>query len=548
MIISIFTFLILSQTLLACTNFLVTKGASDSGTPLIAYNADDFTLYGALYYWPSGPHPAGSTRKIIDWDTGKYLGEIPEAPYTYNVVGNMNEFQLTIAETTYGGLDILGHQTGAILDYGSLIYITLQRAKTAREAITTLTGLANKYGYASSGETFSIADQNEVWVMDLIGKGEGTLGVVWVAMKIPDGYISGHANQARIRTFPLNDTENCMYAPDVIDFARSKGLYPKDAPDDLFSFSDTFNPISFEGARFCEARVWAGFREVDPSINSYLDYVRGADLKNRMPLWIQPNRKVSLNDTFNWLRNHYEGTWLDFRYDVGAGDGQAPYRLRPLTWQVKGVNYCNERSAGTQQTGFTMVGQIRPGLPTGIGGILWLGVDDANFAVHVPFYSGMTRIPQEYADGDFSAFQFDKAFWVFNLVANFVYPNYYLVEPEVRQKINSYFNKFLADIADLDPKLQQLYKTNPSAAIEMATNYSVSAGSTVVKEWLQFWQYLFVKYMDGSSRYSVAGETKPVVSYPGYTDAWRGRIVAETGDHYRVLSSSRVGSGRARKL
>ena len=363
----------------ACTNFLVSKGASADGSVIITYVADSHTLYGELYYMPAADHPEGAMREIREWDTGKYLGQIEEVPHTYSVVGNMNEFQVAIGETTYGGRKELESQHGAIMDYGSLMYIALQRAKTAREAIKVMTGLVEEYGYCSSGESFSIADPNEVWIMEMIGKGEGEKGAVWVAVRVPDGYISGHANQARITTFDLNDPKNCLYSKDVISFAHEKGWFNGKNRD--FSFSDVYAPVNFEGARFCDARVWAGFKKVASGMDKYTEYAMGVVkhddennfASNRLPLWVKPDKKLTVKDVIGLMRGHFEETPLDMTRDIGAGPFKLPYRWRGLTWQVDSVEYCNERAVSTQQTGFSFIAQCRNWLPDPIGGILWFG-------------------------------------------------------------------------------------------------------------------------------------------------------------------------------
>src|SRR6056297_207175 len=422
----------------SCTNFLVTPGASVNGTSMITYAADAHVLYGELYYSPAATYPEGTMLSIYEWDTNKSLGQIKQVRKTYSVVGNMNEHQLAIGETTYGGRGELRDTTG-IIDYGSLIYITLQRAKTAREAINIMAELMDTYGYYSSGESFSISDPNEVWIMELIGKGtkmvtkgrgknavtyNANKGAVWVAVRIPDGYISGHANQARIQQFPLDDPENCLYSEDVIDFAREMGYY--EGSDEDFSFSDTYAPVDFGGARFCDMRVWSFFKEVNDDMDQYFSYVKGEDLDNRMPLYIKPNRKLSNYDLMNFMRDHLEGTELDMRKDAGAGPFELPYRWRPLYWEVDGKTYCNERTTATQQTGFSFVAESRPGMPDIIGGILWFGVDDAASTVYVPMYCGMTMVPETFAvgNGDLLTYSDDAAFWAFNFVSNFAYLRY----------------------------------------------------------------------------------------------------------------------------
>ena len=397
----------------ACTNFLITNGASTDGSNMITYAADAHVLYGELYYRPAMDYPEGAKMKIHEWDTGKYLGEIDQVRHTYSVVGNMNEHQLAIGETTYGGRKELGSQKGAIMDYGSLIYVTLQRAKTAREAIKSMTDLVEKYGYYSSGESFSIADPNEVWIMEMIGKGEGEKGAVWVARKVPDGMVSAHANQARIQTFPLNDPENCIYSKDVISFAKKKKWYK--GKDKNFSFSDTYAPVDFGSARFCEARVWAMFRRVNSQMEKYADYAKGENLSNRMPLWIKPDKKVSVQELMNLMRDHYEGTDLDMSKDMGAGPFQCPYRWRPLTWKANGKTHFNERATSTQQTGFSFVAQCRKNLPNHIGGILWFGLDDTYSTVYAPRYCGITEVPETFAEGNGKMMEFtmNSAFWIF---------------------------------------------------------------------------------------------------------------------------------------
>ena len=381
----------------ACSNLLVTPGATEDGTSMITYNADSAALYGQLYHYPASTNENGTMRKVWDWDTGVYLGDIEEAPETYNVVGNVNEWGLSIGETTFGGLAELNEgQDAALIDYGSLIWITLQRSKTAREAITVAGQLMATYGYASEGESFSIADPNEVWVMEIIGKGKNELGAVWVARKIPDGYVSGHANQARITTFPLHSPDECIYAEDVVTFAQEKGYYPETAAAEDFSFSDVYDPVTFEGARFCEARVWSFFGNITSKAwaDSYEDYALGYNLTNRMPLWVEPTKKLSLEDVQNHMRNHFENTALTMAEDVGAEGYASPYRSHPLTWENGGKTYINERPIGTQQTGWNFVAQLRSSMPRQFSGILWFGVDDAATTARFPVYGCATSTPK----------------------------------------------------------------------------------------------------------------------------------------------------------
>lgn len=394
----------------ACSNILVSKGASKDGSVLLSYSADSHILYGELYYKKGNVHAPGTMLKIYEWDTGKYLGEIAQAPRTYNMVGNMNEHQVIITETTFGGLPQLEDTTG-IVDYGSLIYITLQRAKSAREAIKIMADLVNEYGYRSSGESISIADKNEIWILEIIGKGTKMVngknvnkGAVWVAMRIPDGYVSAHANHARITQFPLNDPQNCLYSPDVISFAKESGLYKGSDKD--FSFSDVYAPLDFGSMRGCEARVWSAFNIMgkgkigDKPSDFYLGYAMGHNAANRLPLFIKPAEKISVKDVANIMRDHYEGTALDMTKDIGAGGHALPYRWRPMTFKVDGASYTNERAIATQQTGFWLVGQSRNWLPDEIGGILWFGVDDAATSCLTPIYTSTLKVPECFAEGN----------------------------------------------------------------------------------------------------------------------------------------------------
>jgi len=528
--------------LMGCTNFLITKGASVDGSTMISYAADSHVLYGELYYWPAATYEDGTMLDVYEWDTGKYLGKIKQAGQTYNVVGLMNEFQVSIGETTYGGLPELGKQPGAIMDYGSLMFIALQRSKTAREAIQVMTDLVAEYGYYSSGESFSISDPNEVWIMEMIGKGEGKKGAVWVALKIPDGYVCAHANQARIRTFPLDDPENCLYADDVISFAREKGLY--EGKDEDFSFSDTYAPVDFGGARFCEVRVWAMFRQVKSGMDKYYDYVSGHNLSNRMPLWIKPERKIAVEDMLDFMRDHLEGTPLDMTKDIGAGPFQRPYRWRPLTWKVDDARYCNERATATQQTGFSFISQSRSWLPDPIGGIIWFGVDDAASSVYIPLYCSITKAPEAYAEGngDMLDFTFDAAFWVFNMVSNLAYTRYNTIWPEVRAKQTELENKFINEVADLDAKAVEAYNNDKNSAIAMLTEFSVNTGNNTHKEWMGLYQHLFTRYMDGNIKkiddnnqfIKTTEDRCPGPNQPGYGNCWYKRIVKETGDHFKM--------------
>jgi len=540
----------------ACSNFLVTKGATVDGSNMISYSADSHTLYGELYYWPAATYPAGALLDVYEWDTGKFLGKIKQAPQTYNVVGNMNEHQVAIGETTFGGREELV-DTAGIMDYGSLIYIALQRSKTAREAIHVITSLMAEYGYASSGESFSISDPNEVWIMEMVGKGKPVIvkdkkgktsvkynkGAVWVAMRIPDGYISGHANHARITTFPLNDPENCLYAPDVITFAREKGLFNGEDKD--FSFSDIYAPVDFGGARFCEARVWSGFNKVTKGMDKYLDYVKGENLSNRMPLWVKPDHKLTVLEVMGLMRDYYQGTELDMTKDPGAGPYGCIVRWRPLTFKVDGVDYFNERAISTQQTGFVFVAQSRPYVPSPLGGILWFGVDDTYSNVFIPMYTCMTKVPETFAVGNGSMMEYsdNSAFWVFNQVSNFAYTRYSDMIVDIQKKQSELENNFVAMVPAMDKIALEMYRTDPAKAIQFLTDFSVSQGNNTVYEWKKLYGFLFAKYMDGNIKEAVAVPEgykyiAPDIKQPGYGEEFYRDLIRQTGDKFKVKGSA----------
>ncbi len=534
-----------------CTNFLITKGATVDGSTMISYSADSHVLYGELYFRPAKDYPEGAMMDIYEWDTGKFLGKIKQVRHTYSVVGNMNEFQVSIGETTFGGRHGLEDST-AIIDYGSLMYISLQRAKTAREAIKVVANLVKEYGYYSEGESFSISDPNEAWIMEIIGKGTNMVpvktgnsvsyinaskGAVWVARKIPDGYICGHANQARITTFPLNDSENCLYAGDVISFAREHDYYK--GTDNDFSFSDAYAPLDFEAARFCEARVWSGFRKVASGMDKYLDYAMGENLKNRMPLWVKPDKKLTLQDVFNIMRDYFQGTPMDMTKDPGAGPFQCIVRWRPLTWEVDSVTYINERAISTQQTGFSFIAQSRSWFPNPIGGILWFGVDDTYSTVYSPMYCGITKVPETYAVGNGSMMEFsdDAAFWVFNQVSNFAYTRYNVMIKDIQKKQHELESYYMQLTPDIDRTALELYKKDETKARDFLTMYSTEAGNNTVKEWKMLYRFLFTKYMDGNVKEKVEGQQNPSLEQPGYSKEWYRQLVKETGDKFREISA-----------
>ncbi len=537
------TLLLVEYKLFSCTNILVSKGASADGSVMISYAADSHSLYGELYYKPAKDYPAGELLDIYEWDTGKYLGKIHQARHTYQVVGNINEYQLAIGETTFGGREELRDSTG-ILDYGSLIYITLQRARNAREAIDTIVALANRYGYYSTGESFSIADPNEVWIMELIGKGSPerikdikgktkiyhNKGIVWVAMRVPDGYICAHANQARIRKFPLNDPENCKYAPDVISFARKKGYFKGEDKD--FSFADTYAPLTFDAQRFCEARVYSIFHRSAPSLNLSIDYAKGIKGAEPYPLFVKPDKKIGLKEMFALMRDHFEGTELDMTQDVGAGPFACPYRWRPLTWTIDSVTYFNERAISTQQTGFSFISQSRNWLPNPIGGILWFGVDDTYSTVYMPFYCSIQKVPHcvEEKNGDLYTYSPTSAFWAFNYVSNFAYLRYSDIIIDIQLKQKEFEDNFILNQPEFEKQILEIYSTNPGKAIEVLTQYSNENAEKVVKQWFELGHFLLVKYLDGNIK-----TLDKKVKHPPYPEKWYRTIIKETGDKFKVL-------------
>lgn len=524
----------------ACTNMIVGKKASVDGSTIVSYSADSYGMYGFLYHSKAGIHEKDEMVKIYEWDTGKYLGEIPQARQTYNVIGNMNEFQVTIGETTFGGREELVDHTG-LIDYGSLIYLGLQRSRTAREAIKVMTDLVKEYGYYSSGESFSIADPNEVWIMEMIGKGPGVTGAVWVAVRIPDDCIAAHANQSRIHQFDLNDKENVMYSPDVISFAREKGYFTGLNKD--FSFADAYNPLDFSGLRFCEARVWSYYNMFTDRGNEFLPYIQG-ETKTPMPLYVKPNRKLSVQDIQNAMRDHYEGTPLDISQDFGAGAYHTPYRLTPLSFSVNGERYFNERPISTQQSAWVFVAQMRDNLPDAIGGVFWFGTDDANMTVFVPIYCCTDLVPpcfDEHTDGaGAESFSFNSSFWVNNWIANMVYPRYDLMIDDVRATQTELENSFRAAQAGIEDTASRLAETDLAQAKAFLTNYSNMSAQSYISTWQKLAQYLVVKYNDTAvkrmGKRGLVGkdvDESKIVGRPGYPQQWAEEYVKQTGNRYK---------------
>ena len=519
----------------ACTNFIVTRGASADGSNMVTYAADSHGLYGSLYSYIPGAY--SPLMDVTEWDTGRYIGQIAQAKTTYRTLGNSNEHSLFITETTFGGRPELENPNGGI-DYGSLIYITLQRAKTTREAINIIVDLANTYGYCSSGESFSIIDQQEAWIMELIGKGPDQKGIVWVALRIPDGYVSAHANQARITTFPWKDKENCMYSKDVAKFAREKGWFTgKDAD---FSFADAYAPLDFGAMRGCEARVWAFFRTVADDMDQYEDYAMGHNPNNRMPLWVKPNRKVDVKTLMDCMRDHYEGTKMDMTTDIGAGGEECPYRWRPMYFTVDGVEYCNERATATQQTGFWLVGQARPEKV----GILWFGTDDAATSPLTPIYVTSQEVPECLREGNGSMLEYSDTamFWITNRVAQFAYLRYNIIGKHVRSEVDAWENSMIKAVAGVDAQIAAA--ANVDEAKKIATDFSVAQAQTLFEKWDNLDKYLMVKYIDGNVKGEDAngfidnGNGKNIpgkIEQPGYTERWKRAVAADKGDILKVV-------------
>ena len=538
----------------ACTNVIITKGASTDGSCMVSYAADSHLLYGELYFHPAADWKPGSMLAITDWDSYKPLGSIAQVAHTYQTMGNMNEHQLIIGETTWGGREEQA-DTNGVMDYGSLIYIGLQRARTAREAIDVIVSLANEYGYPSEGETFSIADPEEAWVMDIVGKGSDNKGIVWVARRIPDGYICAHANQARITRFPLDDPENCLYAPDVISFAREKGWFEGEDAD--FSFRDAYNPVDFGGARACDARAWSAFnilcdgqftyeengQTVTRSAMDWIEYVMGHELDNEMPLFVKPSRKISAKDVADVMRDHFEGTPMDMTQDIGAGGNACPYRWRPMSFSWEGERYCNERAIATQQTGFWFVAQARGWLPDEVGALVWFGCDDAATSYLTPIYVNSKEVPEclRVGNGDILHYSPTSTFWICNRVANACYKMYNYMAPVARAAADAFENSQMAAVPEMDAKLAALVeKGRVRKARKLMTKYTVETAQKQFEAWKELEELLLVKFMDGnvkaqeedgSFKHSKYHDGTPAgMSQPGYTDFWKEAVVKQHGE------------------
>lgn len=522
---------------LACTSLIATKGATTDGSIFATYAADSHTLFGELYSTPAADHPEGAMREIKEWDTGKHLGYIPQPAHTYKTIGNMNEHGLTIAESTFGGREELADSTG-IMDYGSLIYVTLERAKTAREAIKIMTDLVNDYGYYSEGESFTIADPEEAWIMEMVGKGGKSKGAVWVARRVPDGYIAGHANQSRIHTFPLDDPENTLYSPDVITFAREMGYF--DGKDEDFSFAVAYCPPDFGALRGCDARVWSYFNKFADGMDKYLPWINNGD-GEVMPLWIKPDRKISVGDMQWMMRDHFEGTPFDMTVDIGSGPYNVPYRARPMEWEVDSVKYVHERAIATQQTGFSFVAQMNDTFPEAMKGILWFGTDDANTSVYVPIYCSITEVPHAFApgNGDMYTVSWDSSFWVNNFVANQAYYRYSQMIPDIRKVQGNLEAEFALETDSLKKIVKDMDYATAAAHL---TQHSLEASADYVKKYRNLGEYLLVKFMDFNIKKERDGKfartPEGMPEYPqfgGYDDPRYFRsIVNETGNKLGV--------------
>ena len=528
------------NSLFACTNLVIGKNASKDGSVIISYSQDDYGSFEPLRVIPAADHPAGAMHALYHYESGNYLGEIPEVAHTYGIVGLMNEFQVSIHETTWGGREELTDTVSGLIDYGSLMVLGLQRAKTAREAIDVMTKLTEEYGYESEGESFTIADPSEVWIMDMIGKGPGRKGTVWVAVRIPDDCISGHANQSRIRQFPLKDKKNCLYAKDVISLAREKGYF--NGKDADFSFADAYNPLDFGGLRYCEARVWSYFnRWAAEDMSQYLPYAMGDTKAQPMPLYVKPKALLSVQDMKDMMRDHYEGTPMALTEDVGMGPWEMPYRPTPLSFEIDGKKYFNERPISTQQSACVYVSQMRSWLPDYIGGVTWFANDDANMVAFTPVYSGMTQAPECYDKNTADAFHFStrSAYWVENWVSNMVYLRYSLLFPElqaVRDRLEKDYNSLQADV---ESKAASMGKEE---AVKYLSDYSHRTASAMMDEWNQLAQLIIVKYNDmavkrtdenGQFEKTPGGNPRPVLR-PGYPESFKRQIIKQTGSMYEL--------------
>lgn len=524
----------------AGTNIIVGKNASTDGSTFCTYTADSYYLYGDLSFYPSATYSKYTQTKIFGWDTHRYQGMIEQTGETYAVLGNINEHQVCITESTFGGRKELIDTTG-VLDYGNLIYVTLQRAKTAKEALLVMTELVEEYGYCSSGETFSIADPNEIWIMEMIGKGPDIKGAVWVALKLPDDCISAHSNHSRITTFPLNDRANCLYSKDVISFAREKGYF--DGKNKDFSFSDAYDPMSFNARRFCDARVWSIYKSVCKETEKNIDYILGKN-DERLPLWVKPDQKVSLLQLKNLQRDHFENSPLSMANDPGAEPFKAEFRYEPRIWEFEGKKYFNETPTAGPKNAFSFVAQMRSWLPNKIGGVLWFGVDDANFTVYIPIYCGTTEVPACFRRGNGSLLRFswDAAYWVFNWVSNMAYAKYQYLAPDIKNAQAEFEQKLEDNLQVVEEAAQSLYKKSPEYAMRFLTEYSQNQANLMMQQWKALGEHLMVKYTDGNIKRERKGKfidngwgVPSDIQTPGYSEEYYKSIVDSTGTRFLLI-------------
>lgn len=528
----------------ACTNFIVGKRASADGSVFISYSADSYGMSGFVAHFPAAINPEGTMRDIYEWDSGRFIGQIPEARVTYNVLGNINEHQVAIAETTFGGREELVDTTG-LIDYGNLIYIALQRSRTAREAIDVMTSLVAEFGYCSSGESFSIADKNEAWILEMVGKSGKEKGAVWVAVRIPDDCISAHANQARIRKFDMKDKENVLYSKDVIKFAREMGYF--NGKDEDFDFAAAYCPADFGALRYCDARVWSFFNMFGAEdMNKYLKWAQGDPTAEPMPLYMKPKAPVALQDMQAGMRDHYEGTPFDITGDLGAGPFNMPYRLSPLSFKVDGKEYFNERPISTFQTAFTFVAQLRSFLPDAVGGVMWFGTDDANMVVFTPVYCCATEVPDCYKEcyADPVEFSWKSSFWVFNWVSNMIYPKYSMVIDDMRAVQSSLETRIFEQSKSVEADALAVVESSPKYAARILTEFTCSSAEETLSAWKSFGEKIIVKYNDFVVKGEKNGKVERgstglagKVKRPGYPQEYLKRVVEETGERYLIPST-----------
>lgn len=525
---------------MACTSLIAGKKATADGSVIVTYNADAYVLYGELYHTEAADHKKGEMLKVYEWDTNEYRGEIEQVEHTYATVGNINEHQLCIVESTWDNRKEL-QDTTAIIDYGSLIYITLQRARTAREAIGVMTSLVEKYGYYSSGESFTIADPNEVWIMEMVSKGMKEKGAVWVAIRIPDDCIAAHANQSRIHHIPFDDKNNCLYSPDVVSFARKMGYF--EGKDNDFSFSKAYAQSDYLSYRGCDGRVWAYYNRFSSGMDKYLPFVIEAQGET-LPLYVKPDKQLSVRDIQNMMRDHYDNTPMDMRKEPGRGSWDSPVRYAPLTWKVDSVEYMHERPIATQQTGFTLVAQLRSWLPDAIGGVLWFGVDDSSLSVYNPIYCCLDKVPECFrkGNGDMLHFSWTSAFWINNWVANQVYARYSLLYPDVKRVQTEIEDGYEANQPLIEAQALRLYEDNPAKAVRLLSDYSNLSAEHATARYKKLGEYLLMKYMDGRMKNEDNGQfAKTPAGYPaspaspGYNEEYYRKVVeADSTQHLRI--------------